>query len=315
MLKDIYKGWRNKMSKNDIKARKEVVSHKSGMNVAPNNHTINGLPKNHTINGLPNNHTINGLSEHTAKNKEWEKKKDEETKKSVEGDSFWESGIEIIKECGLAPKNKVVFISPLVMAKIESLMNKYKDREWLAYLVGRGSFVYDIYFPEQRATSASVSNISLPSNIKTIGVMHSHHHMMGEFSHTDDEFINGNHDISILVTHSSITGQYRWKTPCGRYIIINCKVQVLYDHNFDEKLFLEDVEKKMDTTSDSIEYDDLEDYFDSFDDDDDDFDLGLRFRSGKSSSEAGDIRKELNFENDTVAEELARADEVVVLDE
>lgn len=253
----------------------------------------------------------------------WSNQKEVETKKAIKtGPSFWESeGIEVIENCSIAPKDKVVYISPLVYEKIKLLMNKYKNREWLAYLVGENDHVTDMYFPKQTASSASVTDIDLPSNIKVIGVMHSHHHMMGQFSDTDDEYINSNHGISILVTHKSITGQYKWKTPCGKYTVIKCNVQVSYDAEFDTEGFIKDVEGKMceqrvtyvypgktseeisrkskDEKSETNLDEELEEFFDQFEDDD-------RYE---------DEPEELYFEDETLAEEMARMGEVLVTDE
>ena len=167
--------------------------------------------------------------------------------------THWETEdkMECIKDCGVAPEKKMVYISPLVYRKIKALMNKYKSREWLAYLIGKdeadapGVFVADIYFPKQTATGVHVDDVVLSAKVKVIGVMHSHHGMGNRFSGTDHEYINDNHNVSILVSHKEITGQYRHVTPCKRYKIIPINVQVHYDINFDEETFIKEAEEKM----------------------------------------------------------------------
>jgi len=171
--------------------------------------------------------------------------------------THWETEdkMECIKDCSVAPDKKMVYISPLVYRKIKALMNKYKSREWLAYLLGKdeadtpGVFVADIYFPKQTATGAHVDDIELPASVKVIGVMHSHHNMGNNFSGTDHEFINDNHNVSVLVSHKEITGQYRYITPCNRYKIVPITVQVHYDINFDEETFIKEADTKMNSFS------------------------------------------------------------------
>jgi len=167
--------------------------------------------------------------------------------------THWETEdkMECIKDCSVAPDKKMVYISPLVYKKIKALMNKYKTREWLAYLIGKdeadspGVFVADIYFPKQTASSAQVDDIELSAKVKVIGVMHSHHNMGNSFSGTDHEYINDNHNVSVLVSHKEITGQYRYITPCNRYKIVPITVQVHYDINFDEETFIKEADEKM----------------------------------------------------------------------
>lgn len=161
--------------------------------------------------------------------------------------NVWETDIEVIENCSKAPKNIVIQFKPNVKKKIDILMSKYQSREWLAYLLGKDYIVEDIYFPKQRATGGSVDNIEFPSDIgqKVIGVIHSHHSMGAVFSETDNEYINGNHDISIVVSHTSVKGTIRWNTPCGSKKLIPAKVKIFLDIDFNEKEFENDVEEKM----------------------------------------------------------------------
>lgn len=160
---------------------------------------------------------------------------------------FWDSGLKMLPVCGRAPEDIIVFIKPNVKRKIDLLMEKYNSREWLAYLTGKDFMVEDIMFPKQNASACRVDNVDFPSDIKDkiIGVIHSHHSMGSSFSGTDNEYINGNHDISIVVSHSSISGQVRWTTPCGGKMTVKAKVRFYLPTDFDEETFIKDVEEKM----------------------------------------------------------------------
>ena len=159
----------------------------------------------------------------------------------------WESEIDIVKECGKAPTSIRVNIKPVVRRKIDLLMDKYKSREWLGYLIGEGFNVHDLVIPDQIATGGSVDNVDyeFPMGLKVVGVIHSHHNMGASFSSKDDEWINKNHDISILVSHSGVAAQCRWSSPCGAKKIVPGKIVIDYDVVLDEKQFLEAAEIKI----------------------------------------------------------------------
>ncbi len=140
-------------------------------------------------------------------------------------ETFWETDIELIESCGNTPKSVDVTVMPIVIAKIDALMNKYNRMEWLAYLVGNknNNVITDIIIPKQTVTPVNVfvkEHVSIP----IIGVIHSHHDMGNNFSHTDDEYINSNHDISLCVSKSGIQGQVRLKTECNKYVLTDANV-------------------------------------------------------------------------------------------
>ncbi len=162
-----------------------------------------------------------------------------------DNEECWESDLKHIKNCDKAPESIIIYLKPNIKRKIDILMDKYKNREWLAYLIGKDNIIEDMFFPKQNATSGRVDEINFPSGVKVIGVIHSHHSMGASFSHTDDNYINGNHDISIVVSHNSITGQVRWNTPCGCKKIVTAKIRIFMQVDFDEKSFIDDVESKM----------------------------------------------------------------------
>ena len=160
---------------------------------------------------------------------------------------FWESDLQTLSSCGKAPANLIVYISPTVKRKIDLLMVKYARMEWLAYLIGKDLIVEDMIVPKQSVTSTSVSDIEFPSGInsKIIGVIHSHHTMGSTFSGTDHEYINGNHDISIVVSRNDIKAQVRWNTPCGGKMVLPAKVKINLATTFNEEEFLANVENML----------------------------------------------------------------------
>lgn len=169
------------------------------------------------------------------------------------GPDEWECEIDTVKECGKAPKDDelIVFVKPMVKRKIDLLMDKYTSREWLAYLFGTKTddeiMIEDMDVPKQKATAAAVNDVEyeVPEGKSIIGVIHSHHSMGTNFSGTDDNWINLNHDVSILVAHNGITARVRWTAPCGAKKAIRAKVRLSFDVDLNEEEFMADVEKKL----------------------------------------------------------------------
>ena len=160
--------------------------------------------------------------------------------KTIPTESYWETDIEIIENCGNTPKFIDVFIYPLVKRKINILMDKFDHMEWLAYFIGEkiNGFYHlkDIVIPVQDVTSVSVFNIQDPG-VPKIGVIHSHHDMGNKFSHTDDEYINQNNDISLCVSKSGIQGHVRLQTFCGKYVLVEANL-IDFVEDFDDKDFI-----------------------------------------------------------------------------
>ncbi|HRR49283.1 MAG TPA: Mov34/MPN/PAD-1 family protein [Bacteroidales bacterium] len=159
-------------------------------------------------------------------------------------DDEWEIKAECVTECSKAPKDVIIYFDPIVMAKIDSLMKKYPSREWLGYLIGKSDNpfnIMDLVIPVQTATSAHVDNVKFPKleeGMKVLGVIHSHHNMGVHFSGTDDKWINQNHDISVLVSHTDMKIQVRVIVPCGAKKIMEAKPKINYNLNYDEESFL-----------------------------------------------------------------------------
>jgi hypothetical protein len=156
------------------------------------------------------------------------------TAAGVVKDDDWEVELDIVKECSKVSDNgtSIVWIEPLAKVKIDALMEEYRSQEWLAYLLGDKEeiVVKDIFIPEQTATAARVDDIECSefNNLSVIGVIHSHHGMGTGFSHTDNTYVNQNHDISLVVAHSGIAGQIRSKVPCGAMMITDAKVKMRF---------------------------------------------------------------------------------------
>jgi len=166
------------------------------------------------------------------------------------GPDYWESDVECITECGKAPDDMCIWIHPIAKEKIEILMEEYTSIEWLAYLIGKIDEkieVTDIFIPNQEITAASVDNVVCEeyNDLDAIGVIHSHHNMGNSFSHTDDKYINQNHDISLCISNSGIKGHVRWETPCGAYKIIDCTVKVKTESLLDKDDFLKGIKEKI----------------------------------------------------------------------
>jgi proteasome lid subunit RPN8/RPN11 len=175
-------------------------------------------------------------------------------------DDHWETDIETIHDCSKAPEEIIVKVDLIVKLKIDSLMEEYPGREWLGYLIGQRAdeekeieadplHIVDVEIPEQVATSARVEDIECENfnELNVVGVIHSHHGMGTGFSGTDHEFINGNHNLSLVIANNGIAGQYRWTTPCGALKIIEgVKVKVIYPEiGFDKEAWLKEETPKI----------------------------------------------------------------------
>ena len=163
-------------------------------------------------------------------------------------DDFWEVEIDCVSACSKAPKEVKVKMSFKAREAVKMFMHWAGAREWLAYLVGKkmedGSIeVYDIYLPDQRTSSTLVDQVVADkyNEMVVVGVIHSHHEMGAgdedspSFSGHDANFINGNHDISLLAGKNGqgfkVVGIARVKTPCGSYLTVKAKVVALNEES------------------------------------------------------------------------------------
>jgi hypothetical protein len=157
-------------------------------------------------------------------------------------DEFWEVEIDCVKACSKAEKEVDVYLNRKTIDKAIKFMKWAKKREWLAYLVGKkekdGYHIEDLYLPDQRASAVLVDKIVAEkyNQLAIVGVIHSHHEMGAgdedrpSFSGHDANFINGNHNISLLAGRDSgggfkIVGITRVMTPCGSRMQVKANVK------------------------------------------------------------------------------------------
>ena len=262
-------------------------------------------------------------------------------------ENMWETKFEMTDKCGLHPDNITILINPIVINKFELLMKRFKNIEWLAYLIGDNECINDIYIPEQTVTSVTVTNIKKDNTLKTIGVIHSHHGMGNSFSSTDDEWINQNNDISLCISKNGIKGHKRVKLPCGKYILIPVILKVKFNSEFNHVEFIKDINSKItenkiqdiishnytnfiddidiDTDTDTTKKE-IDDYFD-LDSDLDDNDLEQSDLNGRSINDYfnplnvkgylnnNDELKDLDFKDQSLEEELRVMEIVDELDD
>jgi len=157
-------------------------------------------------------------------------------------ESYWDSGI-VVKEDKEAEPVKV-YINNTAKVKIDMLMEHYSNIEWLAYCIGfeknNQRFIIDIVIPEQEVTPVRV-DVLKEVNVPTMGVIHSHHGMMNDFSSTDDEFINTNNDLSLCIARNGIKGVVRIKTSDNEYTLV--KADVVFDtFGVDKEEFIKEAE-------------------------------------------------------------------------
>jgi len=157
------------------------------------------------------------------------------------GETFWETDIEIdTKAADIDPVD--VKITSVASMKINILMRKFPHMEWLAYLVGdkETNTITDIVIPKQKVTVVNVF-VKGHVDIPTIGVIHSHHDMGNRFSHTDDEYINANHDISLCISKQGIAGQVRIRKDETTYVLAEANV-IESDDLFNFDVFNKEIE-------------------------------------------------------------------------
>src|SRR3990167_152205 len=132
-------------------------------------------------------------------------------------------------ECGVVPA-PIIVISHKADSKVAALMVEYPDTEWLAYLIGKGYEVEDIIIPEQEVSAGSVEVKSFPDRNDVIGVIHSHCSMGNFHSAVDDEYLVGNHNISIVATtDGKYSGKVRVVLPCEKLLVRVAEVHFSYE--------------------------------------------------------------------------------------
>lgn len=175
-------------------------------------------------------------------------------------DGFWDvtEELDCVTACSKAPDKAVVYMSSVARKKALLFMKWAGSQEWLAYLVGRWKSeneveVMDLLLPNQNANSALVSKVLTDeyNKVSVVGVMHSHHEMGGAkgdkagFSQHDENFINSNHNVSLLIAKDGIAGHVRVKTPCGAFLRVTAKIKNMDEVELDEKKLKEEFKEKI----------------------------------------------------------------------
>jgi ribosomal silencing factor RsfS len=158
-------------------------------------------------------------------------------------ENFWEVEIDVITACSKCSKSVDVFVNHTARTKAMMYMKWAGPREWLAYLIGEfkegAYYITDLYLPDQRTSSVLVDDINADgyNNNTVIGVIHSHHEMGAgdednpSFSSHDNNFINGNHNLSLLAGRDSKSGGFkvvgiaRIETPCGGLMRVKANIK------------------------------------------------------------------------------------------
>jgi len=176
--------------------------------------------------------------------------------KNVASSDTWEVKLDCVSECSKAPKEVDVYLSAIAISKMRLFMSWAGAQEWLAYLLGEDKddkmFVNDLILPKQNASSALVDEVLCDNYNGVIGVIHSHHEMGGaadpnkpHFSGHDDNFINGNHNLSLLIAKDGISGHVRLKVSCGAYIKVKANIHKQVDDRIDKEVLKKEFEEKI----------------------------------------------------------------------
>jgi hypothetical protein len=181
-----------------------------------------------------------------------------EKNRSATREDYWEVKIDCVTACSKVNQSVDVFLSKKVRQKAMLFMKWAKAREWLAYLVGNktedGYDITDLYLPDQRTSSTLVDKVKADeyNNLKIVGVIHSHHEMGAgdedrpSFSGHDSEFINSNHNLSLLAGVDrknggfKVVGIARVQTPCGGMMKIKANVKRMKEEMSPEEKNLND---------------------------------------------------------------------------
>ena len=179
-----------------------------------------------------------------------------ETNRSASNEEYWEVPLpDCVTACSKVEQSVDVFMSKCARIKAMHFMKWAKHREWLAYLVGtkteKGYEVTDLYIPDQRTSATLVDKVNADkyNQLSIVGVIHSHHDMGAgdedhpSFSGHDAEFINSNHNLSLLAGNKreggfKIVGIARTTTPCGGLMRIKANVKALPEQPSEEELAL-----------------------------------------------------------------------------
>ena len=147
----------------------------------------------------------------------------------------WKTNLRVFENtCDLGKfTDQTVILDYRVHGKIESLTEEMGSEEWLAYLIGKkfddGFYIQDLRVPKQSVGAATVEVDEPDNSPDVIGTVHSHHNMGSFHSGTDNEYLVGNHELTLVYSNS---GKYACKVrmalPCGHYYAKETEVIIDY---------------------------------------------------------------------------------------
>jgi len=163
----------------------------------------------------------------------------------------WESDLSISEDdkCPHITRAETpkVIIPQDIWHKIMGLTTEL-DTEWLGYLgaskLQSGEWkVTDLRVPKQEV---STSTVKPTETFQSEGVIHSHANMGAFFSGVDDDYLNENHDFSIVVNKDGDTKAVaRLELPCGSLSVIEAEVEIESPEYEDAKEFIEEAKKNI----------------------------------------------------------------------
>ena len=169
----------------------------------------------------------------------------------VSTSKHWDSGLELSTD-GKCPRieeaEATKIIIPYDLWMLIMRLTREVDTEWLGYLkadrLETGDWlVTEIEIPEQEVTASSVKP---KETIPAEGVIHSHVDMSAFFSSTDDDYLNSNHDFSIVVNRKGETeAVQRVKLPCGTLAVVKSKLEVEYPEPEESETFISEAKEKL----------------------------------------------------------------------
>jgi len=166
--------------------------------------------------------------------------------------SGWITTKKVAKKCDFCEEFEPseVLLEPDVMRAVRAMNDAMGNTEWLGYLrgdkIGTKFIVTGIEVPEQEASGASIDNIATVDETNVIGTVHSHHTMGAFVSKTDEDFLAGNYDLTLITSTKGWEGKVRRELPCGHWSLADVEVAInLPIPKFDIDAFVADAKSKV----------------------------------------------------------------------
>ena len=141
----------------------------------------------------------------------------------------WCINPDIVDPCPSISPIPTIIILETTYKKVMYLMGQFPGCEWLAYLrakhetppAGAKVVLVDLLIPEQTVSAAHVTVLKgAEMTPDIVGTIHSHNTMGSFFSYTDHEYLEGNHNLNIVISdRGGMLCSYRRIPPCGKPII------------------------------------------------------------------------------------------------